>query len=112
MDANTPTGPVQSLLSRLVEIYSIADHSSCGSDYARQIDLSRDVAQDLRVLVGTQCSLCRGEIQSFLDCLERLTDLGRTPEDRELIGLMEWATRLHDLCTDQEHRGTCPASRI
>jgi uncharacterized protein YhaN len=91
----------------MVEVCSAADHSPTASDFGQEIEKARSVARDLERLVSAQCLTCQAEIQDFLDTANRVTRPEYRPEDRELIGLTEWAAYLHDQCLERDMLGNC-----
>ncbi|WP_041795627.1 hypothetical protein [Pararhodospirillum photometricum] len=104
MDGNGPSSHVQWLLSRMIGAYACADQSAECGDFAHHIHMSRCIAEQLRQVADTGRAPCPHGLYDFLDMVDRTTSGGQTPEDRELLGLMNWAHRLYEECGLQEQR--------
>lgn len=98
MDGTGPDGQVQWLLSQMVGTFLSADQSSDCEDFAQHLNTSRRIAEELRTALNTQVAPCPSGLRAFLDTVERTTADGHSPEDRELLGLMDWATDLYESC--------------
>ncbi|GEO81578.1 hypothetical protein [Pararhodospirillum oryzae] len=98
MDGNGPGSHVQWLLSRMIGAYASADQSAQCGDFAHYINASRCLAEQLRQAALSGHAPCPVGVLDFLEMVERTTAGGQTPEDRELLGLMDWAHRLYEEC--------------
>lgn len=96
------SSPVQGLLSKIIGAYTSADQSADSGDFVQNIQLSRNIADQLRQIAdedfsGTPDGLPNG-LNDFLEAIQQSTAKGHTPEDRELLGLVDWAHRLYEEC--------------
>lgn len=96
MDGTGPDGQVQWLLSQMVGTFLSADQSSDCDNYSHHMNAARKIAEDLRLTLETRGVSAPPGLDTFLETVERATADGHCPEDRELLGLMDWATQLYE----------------
>lgn len=102
MEVLSPRNRISWLLSQLIGTYVSADRSADSGDFSYHLDHSRQLVEMLREVALQENDPANPETASppglldFLDAAERATATGQTPEDRELLGLTEWAERLFE----------------
>lgn len=103
MIGKSASSPVQRLLSKIIGAYTSADQSADSGDFVQNIQLSCDIAEQLRKVADEDISSAPGGLpqglNEFLEAVSQSTAKGHIPEDRELLGLVDWAHRLYEECT-------------
>ncbi|MBE1236418.1 hypothetical protein IHV25_01955 [Phaeovibrio sulfidiphilus] len=108
MIGNSPASSVQRLLFRMIGAYKSADQASDSGDFVQNIHLSRTIAEQLREAAAEGAAGAPHGLEEFLEAVSRTTRKGQTPEDRELLGLADWAHRLYEDCKGCEKRSVAP----